>query len=519
MDTPDSYSVRDVLRIFFSHKAYFIVLPIILTISAYIGGELKTPVYQASVKMFIKAQKKTEAEFYTGIYGRDIITDHSELVRSNAVLSRVVEALRLYERPIDYEKKYASPLKKAFIDFRLAKMEIQPTKKARMAAAMAQLSANISVDPIRSSSLFLITVRDFDPGMAKRIANSVSRSYVIFDLEQQIEEIKLKYGEKYSTVSQLRDYIEEFKKTLNGELIPDIEALGPASVKIVAQAETADMQRGVSKYLLMIFSFGTGILLAISLSAVIEYVSTTVNSPLTIAKEFKIPFLGSLPARKSNEARLISETNPTITKYARVFQYLSDQLFLFMGDEKLETVLITDVEGSEETTIVSANLGIYAANHTGRKVLIIDADVKESSLSKMFNIPEEMGLADTIEGKLSLMNAVQDIGSNLHILPSGKSELNSALLSDISAIAKVVNDAKKIYDLIFIHCPDLKNQTDAFTISFVTDATILVVNEGKVRRQIFNNAIEPLKQKNVRILGTILTNRKYVIPEIIYKMT
>jgi capsular polysaccharide biosynthesis protein len=183
-------------------------MPIPLVISAYIGSELRTTMYEAKVRMFVSAEKKTEAEFYRGLASRNIISDHAQLVRSKTVLGRVVDALRLYSIPPDYEKKFASSLKKAMIEFRQGSSRSPDDKREMFNSAISRLDSSISVAPARDSNIFVITVADYDPRLAVRIANSVSRSYVIFDLEQTVEETKLRYGEKNAVVLQLQDYID-----------------------------------------------------------------------------------------------------------------------------------------------------------------------------------------------------------------------------------------------------------------------------------------------------------------------
>ncbi len=519
MEIKESITLRDILRIFFSHKVFFIVFPVVLAVSAYIGNELQTGKYEASVKMFLKAEKTTESNFYKGIGAADLIADHSGLLKSNIVLNRVIKALKLDERPADFEKRYASPLKKALIDYRFKERGVQPDAETGFNSALSTLNGNIRMIPQGTSRLFIIKVMDYDRGQVAKIANSVSRSYIIFDLEQQIEELKLKYGEKHSVVLQLKDYIEDFKKTLHGELIPDMEAIGPASIKIVAQAEGSFKKKGVSKNLLMIFAFFSGIFLAIALSTVIELSDQTFKLPKTIVEELNVPLLCSLPKRKPRENILLNGSNFGTTDYLKSFQPLAEQLPLTMRGEDLKTLLITDAEGSRETTIISANISIYLAQITGRKVLIIDADLRNSSLSKILNLKNDMGLADILERKANLIDSIQDMGSNLYVVPSGKTELNSTVLLDSSEMSRVINKAKESFDLIFINCPDLKKYTDPVIISHITDGTVLVLNAGKIKKQVLNIAMAPLRQNKVNIVGVILNEYKHVIPEMIYKLT
>ncbi len=517
MTNQNSYTLRDILRIFFSHKIFFVVIPAVLVIAAYIRYELQTPMYEASVRMFVKGEKKTEAEFYVGIGKLSHVGEHVGLIRSNTVLGRVVEVLKLYDRPVDYEKAYASSLKRAFIDYSLDRSEAQTNLNIRFARAIGELNANMVITPDNESNMLTINVTDFNPAIATKTANSISRSYVIFDLEQQIEELKLKYGEKNPEVLQLKDYMNEFKKTLHGNLIPDIEAFGPASIKIVAQAEGAALKTSIPRNVLLIFSFFTGIFLAIIFSAIFEYTGHTFRTPKKVVEHLNLPLLGSIPKRKLTK-KTKDDSQPTDDQ--KTFQVLTEQLTLLTRDKNLKTILITDVEGSQETPVINANIGLSFAHETGRRTLIIDADLHNSSLSKMFNITDNgLGLADIIESKSSIMHVVHDLGSNLYFIPAGITSANPVVLLDSPEMSELLKRAKEEYDLILINCPDLRNYTDPVILSSYIDGLILVVNEGKVRRQILDNAVNPLKQKGVNIIGIIFNNRTYAIPDFIYRLT
>jgi capsular exopolysaccharide synthesis family protein len=518
MATVESYTLRDILRLLFSYKVFFIVLPIPLVIGAYVSSELKTPMYESSVRMFIKAEKKTESEFYRGLPSRSIVSDHAELVISNTVLGRVVDALKLYMIPPDDEKISASPLKRAMIEFRQGGVELQNDERKMRNFALQRLGSRIRVSPVKDSNIFIITVKDYDPRSVIRIANSVSRSYVIFDLEQQIEETKLKYGEKNPAVLQLKDYINDFKKTLGGELLPDLKAIGPASVKIIAQAEGANLQKKVPKSMLMMISFITGIFLAASVAVISEYASNTFSSPRQAVEHLNLPFLGSIPKGNLKDL-LIQRGSTNNSKHLKAFQSLSDKLSVLFRDESINTVMVTDSEGSIEAPIITSNIGMLLANNTGRRILIIDADFRQSAVTGILNVKNDMGLADVFEKNIPITNAIINVEPNLYILPSGQTSVNPVIILDSPKIGQIMSKLKDQFDLILISCPDLRNYTDALILSSLTDATVIVINEGKVRKQIFDNAIAPLKQRQVNILGIILSNRKYVIPSLIYKIS
>jgi len=198
----------------------------------------------------------------------------------------------------------------------------------------------------------------------------------------------------------------------------------------------------------------------------------------------------------------------------RSHQNLAEQLFLQMRDKNIRTILITDGEGSLNTAIASANFGIHLAQKLSRMVLLIDADVRTSSLTKLFNLSTNHGLYNILEEKALFEDAIQYLEPNLFILPSGATALTSSILLDSSMMSKVLNKAKEQFGIILVNCPDLTTHSDSVILSAIIDGVILIINEGKEKRLALEGAIVTLRRK---IIGGILSNRNYAIPQVIYK--
>jgi len=488
-------TLRDYVRVLFRHKTVIITTFITVMITVFIGLQFKTPVYEASVKILISAQKQVEAPYYRELAGyrkTEIALTQSEIVKSNPVIERAIKAIRLDQRPLDYEKHFCSPLKMRLIDLRLnmfnAKLErLAPEQKQAFlyGRVIEELKRSIKVEPIRDTDLFTIRVRDFSPVVAAIIANVVSRSYVIFDLEQQLAELQLKHGQDHSTVVQLKDNINKMQKSLNGQPVSDIEAIGPASVKIIEQAKIPLKSAGPRKPLTLVLAFFMSGFLGIMLAFGFEYIDQSFKSPQDVETFLNLPVLGSIPKKKLLAKALIKNAKRR-TAYTQSYQNLSDQIYLLMKDKNLKSILITGALPLEGTTTITANLGIYLDHKAGHKVLVIDANLRDPSMHKIFKISESPGLADVLEGKTPFEDATQDLGSNLTVLVAGKTGLNPITLLDSSRMSKVIKKAKERYEVVFVDCADLNNFKDSIVLSSSLDGIVLVVNEGKTRRQVYD---------------------------------
>ncbi len=519
-------TLRDILKVLFRHKAIAVITFSTILLSVLLGLELRTPEFSAEVKMLVTGKMQKDVEYQRALGPGSLITTQQYLAYSKPIIERTVRALNLDKRPIDYEKRFASKLKGILLDhgYKKLKLDLQnmtsiQRERFLLENAMANLAGRISATPLGDTSIFVINVTDFSPATATAIANVVSRSYVIFDIEQQIAELQLTYGEKNETIIRLKKYIEKLEGSLDGRILPDIEAIGPASVKIVAQAGFGiKMPLRPSNSMAIIMALVLSIITSASLAYVFDYFDQTIKSSDDVMKFLKIPVLGSITERTSKDTILIEHTSSP-SKYEQSIQKTSNQIYIMMKNSNLRSLVFVDSEGVSENAAIVANAGFYTAVKTDSKVLIIDLDLRSSGLSKLFAMSDEPGIADVLEQKVSLENAICELGSNLFILPAGQAVSNPTLLLELEAMRDVVRKSEELYEMIFINCPDINNFTDATILSSFINNFALIINEGHVKRQIVKHLIEPLEQKNSNIKGVILYNCKHVIPEIIYKLT
>lgn len=534
-------SFRDYIRVIFRQKTIIIATVIIILICVFTGLQLKTPVYYAYVKMLITAEKQITAPYYRDLGGYNnesqISFTQSEIVISTPVLERAVRSLNLHERPVDYEKHFCTTFKLYFMSLKevflqkvfvplkeLTDLRKQPIQEKirneyeeayRIRTAIDGLRGSISVEPIKDTDLFLISVADFDPEAAAAIANVVSRSYVIFDLEQQLAELELKYGEKHQVVMQLKDSIDKMTKNLTGVSLPSLEAIGPASTKIIEQAQVPFFPVQTSKRFAMILAFFMSLFFGVILAYGFEYIDPTLKSPQDIEMFLNLPYLGFIP-KNGYKKHLITDKKHAVS-HIQSYQQLSDHLYLSLRDKNLKSVLITADSHCNGLATIVANLGIYLSDRVGYKVLVIDANLRAPELHTTFHIPGSPGFADVLEGKISLEKATQYVNPNLAVLPTRKILQNPISLLNSSEMIDLIKRAKEKYEIILVDYANLKNIKEVCILSSYLDGIALIVNEGKTRRHVVKALLSPLERKKANLIGVILNDRTFAIPEMIYK--
>ncbi len=520
-------TLRDYVRVLFRQKWVVLTALIIVTAVIFVGLKMQTSTYESTVKILISAEKQVESPYYREMAGynkpQPAITQ-SEVVKSSPILELTVKALELHRRPLDYEKEFASPLKSRLIDTSLKSLREQlqslPPQQAEVLLfqrAVNNLRSNITVDPIKDSNMFIIRVQDFHPLTAALIANVVSRAYVIFDLQQQLAEVSLKYGDKYPTVKQLKDNIQAISANLTGNPVSAIDAIGPASVKIIEQASIPIHPLGKPKGLVLILAGIMGLGLGIALAFIFEYMDQSFKSSQDIERSLNVSVLGALtkPNFLLGEWPIIRNFDRK-TRYFKDYQMLCDQMYLLMKDKNLKSLLVSDVIRGEGAATVLTNFSCYLAHKFTKKVLIVDANMRDPQMHKIFKCPNDAGLADLLERKIDLDKAIKfNAYSHVDLMTAGVPEGNPMALLDSEYCKTVLKTLQEKYTAVIVNCADLRQWTDAGVLISQVDGVVLVVKEGGVRQQVARKIVAALRQRS-NLLGVIFNNRTFAIPGMIY---
>jgi len=505
----NAMTARDYLRVIFRHKTTILVTFFTVMVVVVLGLMFNTPSYTATVTMMVSADKMVESPYYRDLGASNLspALAQTTIVTSDPVINLAVKALGLWQKPLDYETKFCTPLKSAYVRLmaKMTKAQADRLPKEQQQAfafrmASEELKSNIDVAPVRDTNLFTITVTDFDAVGAAIIANTVSRAYVIFDLEQQAAELQLKYGEKHPTVLQLKDNIEKMAKNLTGTPLPDIDAIGPASVKVIEQANVPLKPTGPSRKVIALLALVMAAFLSIMLAFIFEYADNTFKGPRDIEDFLNVAYLGFVP------------------KKAQLADYydLADQIYLLMHDQNAKSVMFSGAVEHEGVSATLANLASYFSHAGAHKVLVIDTNLRKPSLHTAFKMTQADGLTEIIEGKLTLEKGVKKLSDNLHFISTGKVSLNPATLLNSHAMRELLKNAKERYDIILLDSPAAIISRDAFILGQQVDAVVISVNEGKTRRPVVKAVLDAFTRSKVNVMGVVLNNRTFPIPEGLY---
>jgi len=186
-----------------------------------------------------------------------------------------------------------------------------------------------------------------------------------------------------------------------------------------------------------------------------------------------------------------------------------------MKAQNLKTIIIASPVQRELNSTIVPNLGFLFSKQLHHTTLVVDCNIKNPSYHNLFGIKLNPGLANLIEE--SSLDLAQKIDVDLYALSAGSSTINPNTLIEKLNINELFREIKNDYEVVLFDCTNIKNFNELIRLSQYADGVIIVVNEGRDRKLVVKSAIAPLKLNKVNIIGGVMNNRTFRIPEVIYK--
>lgn len=176
----------------------------------------------------------------------------------------------------------------------------------------------------------------------------------------------------------------------------------------------------------------------------------------------------------------------------------------FVGED-VKVISITSCMPNEGKSSVTMNLGLALAE-SGKKVLIIDADMRKSILTGRYKIQHaELGLSHYLSGQCSAEEVKSKTNyENLHMIVSGPVPPNPSELLSHHRLKKLLDEMKESYDYIIIDSPPLGSVADALIAGRLSDGILLVIESEAVSYKYAQKIKKQLEMAECKILGVVL---------------
>lgn len=199
---------------------------------------------------------------------------------------------------------------------------------------------------------------------------------------------------------------------------------------------------------------------------------------------------------------LIVQDNPK-SPISEAYRTLRTNIQFSNFDENMDTILVTSSGPSEGKSTVVSNLALTVAE-TGKKVLLIDCDLRKPSIHKKFNISNNRGISNLLIGQYKFTDVIQRHTENLYILTSGTIPPNPSEMLSSRKMKAFLEEARKTFDFIILDTPPVIAVTDAQLLSTMVGGVLLVVASGQAEIPAVQRTKELLDQVKANIIGVVV---------------
>ncbi len=355
---------------------------------------------------------------------------------------------------------------------------------------IAGLSSQLRVAQAREQS-FEQALREIKGRVAKSNRNDIE----IRSLERDVE----------ANRAMLTNLLNRQKQTAPQE---DARFL-QSDARLISMAGLPTSAAYPNKRLVLGFAVLGSFFLACLIILLLEVLDNGFRSIEQLDEQTGIRALGFVPATRLMNSRGAEITdlidNPS-SAFAESVRTLNWTIKLAFPGAEPDVLLVTSsVPNEGKSTIASALC--FTQGHTGKRTLIIDADVRRPTMHERFKVDQVPGLTEYLAGKAEVDEIVKDPRSTwgVNVIPAGNQPLDAANLIGRGRMSELLDHLRPQYDMIIIDSPPVMVGADARLLSQYADATIVVVRWGKTQRQIVKHSLDNLQRSGARLAGTLLT--------------
>ncbi len=211
--------------------------------------------------------------------------------------------------------------------------------------------------------------------------------------------------------------------------------------------------------------------------------------------------------KKANDSKStvmnISETRHVPFAVIEAYKAIRTNLTFLLSNSKTKAFCVTSPEAGEGKSTTSVNMAI-AFSQLGDKVLLIDADMRRSSIHKKLKLENTEGLSGVLAGFNRLSEVVVNISDTLDVLTAGQTPPNPSELLGSQRFKDMMEEAAKKYSYVIIDTPPIDVVTDAWVIAPVTAGVVLVVKDQITPTDTIQRSIEAAKFAGINLLGAVM---------------
>ncbi len=357
------------------------------------------------------------------------------------------------------------------------------------------------------------------------IANSIKASFESHTrreakLKRRIGEIKeeiLTLQDRSTDYQAIKREVDTNRELYDGLLqrmkeVGVAAGIGTNNISVVDSAEIPGGPYKPSLWKNLAIAFVLGLFGGVLLAFLSESLDDTMRSSEQLERQTGIPVLGLIPFvsdanvdSRAQSISLLTYQNPKSALGEAIRSMRTSLIFATPEGDALRVLHFTSSNPGEGKTSTAVNTAI-TFTQTGSKVLLIDADLRNPSLHKVFSLPNTQGLTNYLTSNVEpaqIAQATEVI--RLFAITSGPISPNPVELLSSDKMLDLVQLARKKFDYVIIDGSPVIGLADALVLANLAGASLVVVEGGKTRVGALDASIKRLSGVNARIVGCVLT--------------
>lgn len=312
-----------------------------------------------------------------------------------------------------------------------------------------------------------------------------------------------------------RRYDEVFKRLQEINLTNDYVGF---STDLLVTPAPASMPFWPAKSKIAAMGLLGGLMFGFGLAMLAEFADRTFHNPDEVERLVGAPVLAHVPRLKESKLRKKaipgSVMSPMVATHhlprgneSETFRVLRTSVLFKCKSENKQVFLLTSPSPGDGKSTTISNLAVSMAQ-TGKRVLLVDADMRRPTIGKVLGIAGKVGLADYLESRFGFDSCLQETEQeNLHVCTHGSHTRRPSELLESDRFVQFVADARERFDIVFIDTPPLLAVADPAIVAANVDGCLLAIRIEKNNRTLVERAAEILREHGKDIDGVIVNSR------------
>jgi len=195
---------------------------------------------------------------------------------------------------------------------------------------------------------------------------------------------------------------------------------------------------------------------------------------------------------------------------------LVQRVFLVSGNESLRTVVFAGTEPGNGCTWLCARAAEALASRVSGTVCLVDANLRTPGLHKQVGIANHHGLSDSLLESVPMSGFVTQLSSNLFIVSCGSAPEKAEGLLTSNRMRIRLNELCSMFNYVLVDASAMNASKQTVVLGAASDGVVLILKANSSRRESAREAVRELKTAKIRVLGAVLNQRTFPIPQSIY---